>query len=111
MKKIIINAPILSRSGYGEMSRFALKCLRKHQDKFDIYVNVINWGATGYLFEDNEEFQWIKFLRMKTEQFVKQNGVFDISLQITIPSNFIIILKCCCQAMIKFTFPQWLTQL
>ena len=88
MKKIIVNAPILSRSGYGEMSRFALRCLKEHQDKFDIYVNVINWGATGYLFDDTEEYQWIKFLRMKSEQFIKQNGVFDISLQITIPNEW-----------------------
>lgn len=88
MKKIIVNAPILSRSGYGEMARFALRCLRKHQDKFDIYVNVINWGATGYLFRETEEFEWINFLRMKSEQFIKQGGQFDISLQITIPNEW-----------------------
>ena len=42
MKKILINAPVLSASGYGEMARFALRTLRQHQDKFDIYLNLLN---------------------------------------------------------------------
>ena len=41
MKKILINAPILSRSGYGEMARFALESLRQHEDVFDIYLNIL----------------------------------------------------------------------
>lgn len=88
MKKILVNAPVLSRSGYGEMARFALRSLRKHQDKYDIYVNVINWGATGFIHESNEEFEWIKSLRIKSEQYIKQGGTFDLSLQITIPNEW-----------------------
>ena len=91
MKKIIINAPLLSASGYGEMSRFALSVLREHEDKFDIYVNVLNWGQTGWLFEENEEYEFIKSLRVKTEQYTQANGgnsQFDMSLQITIPNEW-----------------------
>lgn len=88
MKKILVSGPILSRSGYGEMARFALRALRENQDKFDIYVNLINWGQTGFLFEQNEEYEWIKFLRMKSEQFFQQGGTVDISLQITIPNEW-----------------------
>lgn len=91
MKKILINSPILSRSGYGEMARFALQSLRQHEDKFDIYLNVINWGQTGFIFEETEEYQYITALRFKTEQYIKQtNGqpLFDISLQITIPNEW-----------------------
>ena len=51
MKKLIINAPILSRSGYGEMARFALNSLKQHEDKFDIYVNPLNWGQKRYFDE------------------------------------------------------------
>ena len=54
MKKIFINSPILSRSGYGEMARFALRVLKQHEDKFDTYLNVLNWGVTGFLFEEDE---------------------------------------------------------
>lgn len=91
MKKIFINAPILSRSGYGEMARFALRALRQHEDKFDIYLGVLTWGQTGFLFEENEEYEYITKLRIKTDQYVKQAGgnpQFDISLQITIPNEW-----------------------
>jgi glycosyltransferase involved in cell wall biosynthesis len=91
MKKILISSPILSASGYGEMARFALRALRQHEDKFDIYLNVLNWGVTGFLFEQNEEFEYIKSLRIKTDQYVQAAGgkpQFDVSLQITIPNEW-----------------------
>lgn len=91
MKKILINAPIMSSSGYGQMSRFALDVLKEHQDKFDIYVNVLNWGQTGWLFEENDEYKLIRDLRIKTEQYAQACGgkpQFDISLQITIPNEW-----------------------
>ena len=71
MKKILINAPLLSRSGYGEMSRFALEALRTKSDEYDLYVNVINWGQTGYIFEETEEFNFINYLRLKTENYLQ----------------------------------------
>jgi len=47
--KILTKAPALSQSrDYGTQSRFALKSLRKHQDKFDINLININWGRTGW---------------------------------------------------------------
>jgi len=91
MKKVIINAPLSSRSGYGEMSRFALDVLKQHKHEFDLYVNVINWGQTGYLFEEDENFKLIQELRIKTESYLRStngNPDFDISLQITIPNEW-----------------------
>ena len=82
---------MLSASGYGEMARFALRALRQHEDKFDIYLNLLNWGVTGFLFQEDEEFAYITSLRIKTEQYVQQSGgnpQFDISLQITIPNEW-----------------------
>ena len=47
-KKIIVRGPVLSRSGYGEQSRFALRSLRKNEHKFDIYLVNTNLGiVTG----------------------------------------------------------------
>jgi glycosyltransferase involved in cell wall biosynthesis len=91
MKKLIISAPMLSASGYGECSRFALRALCQHEDKFDIYVNILNWGATGFLFDENEEYEFIKSLRVKTDFYNQQTGgkpQYDISLQITIPNEW-----------------------
>lgn len=91
MKKLLINAPILSRSGYGEMARFALEALRQHEDKFDIHINVLNWGQTGFIFQEDELFNYITALRIKSEQYKQQSGgnpQYDISLQITIPNEW-----------------------
>ena len=41
-KKIIVKAPALSRSGYGEQTRFALRALRTVEDKLDIYLSLIH---------------------------------------------------------------------
>ena len=88
MKKIIVRGPALSRSGYGEQTRFALRALRAHQDKYDIYLVTIPWGATSWLTEDNEERQWFDSLLHKTIAYTQQNGTFDASLQITIPGEW-----------------------
>ena len=87
-KKILIRGPILSRSGYGEQARFALRSLRKHEDRFDIYIQNTNWGATGWTAQDNEERQYIDYLVQKSFHFVSNNGSFDLSLQVTIPNEW-----------------------
>ena len=46
--KILVRAPVLSRSGYGEQSRFALRSLRSREDRFDIYLLNVSWGQTGW---------------------------------------------------------------
>tara|TARA_B100000029_G_scaffold79311_1_gene70771 strand:+ start:25 stop:2016 length:1992 start_codon:yes stop_codon:yes gene_type:complete len=88
-KKIIVKGPALSRSGYGEQTRFALRSLREYQDQFDISLLNLNWGQTGWIWEDNEERGWIDSLIQKTvrEQQAKTTE-YDMSLQVTIPNEF-----------------------
>jgi glycosyltransferase involved in cell wall biosynthesis len=87
-KKIIVRGPVLSRSGYGEQARFALRSLRKHEDRFDIYLINTNWGSTGWTSQDNEERQYVDFLLQKTNHYVQNKGQFDMSLQVTIPNEW-----------------------
>ena len=90
-KKIIVRGPALSASGYGEQTRFALRSLRKHQQKFDIFLINLNWGRTGHILDDGEERNWIEQLIGKTQNFLNENGPnsrFDVSLQVTIPNEF-----------------------
>ena len=54
-KNILIKAPLLSRSGYGEQSRFALRSIRSREDLFNIYIINIPWGRTGHTAETKEE--------------------------------------------------------
>lgn len=88
MKKVLVRGPALSQSGYGEHTRFVLRSLRSKPELFDIYLLTTNWGQTGWLWEDNEERQWIDHLLQKTIQHGQAGGQFDLSLQVTIPNEW-----------------------
>ena len=112
-KKIYVKAPILSQSGYGEQSRFALRALKSREDLFDIYIQPITWGKTGWIWKDNEFRQWIDSKIKKTQELLSQKALTpDISLQITIPNEF----EKLCPVNIGYTAgieatrcsPQWL---
>jgi len=112
-KKIYVRGPVLSQSGYGEQARFALRALRSREDLFDIYVQPINWGKTGWIWEQSEFREWLDE-RITETQVQLQQGLLqpDISLQVTIPNEFEKI----CPVNIGYTAgiettkcsPQWL---
>ncbi len=88
-KKIFVRGPVLSQSGYGEQARFALRCLRSKPELFDIYISPISWGQTGWIWEDNEERQWMdERITLTSELIQSQQFQPDMSLQITIPNEF-----------------------
>lgn len=87
MKKILFKAPVLTRSGYGEQSRFALRALRTRKD-LDIYIQPLQWGKTGWLNDESEERVWIDQTIEKTIHYIQQGGQFDVSLQVTIPNEW-----------------------
>jgi len=88
-KKVIVRAPVLTRSGYGEHGRFVLRALREREDLFDVYIVPISWGQTGWLAEDTEERRWIDQKIKETAIYANQGGQFDVSLQVTIPNEWI----------------------
>jgi len=87
-QKILVRGPILTQSGYGEQSRFALRALRSREDLFEIFIMPVNWGQTGWISLDNEERAWIDSRIAQTHIHAQQGGTFDISLQITIPNEW-----------------------
>ena len=89
-KNIFVKGPFLSQSGYGEQSRFALRALRSREDEFNIFLHPINWGQTGWVWEDTEFRRWIDERILQT-QIAAQNGTFrpDMTIQITIPNEFV----------------------
>ena len=88
-KKIFVRGPVLSQSGYGEQSRFALRALKSREDLFDIYVQPIPWGQTGWIWEESEFREWLDSKITVTQILMQQKQLQpDISLQITIPNEF-----------------------
>jgi len=88
-KKIFVRGPVLSQSGYGEQARFALRALKTKEDIFDIYVQPIPWGQTGWVWEETEFRTWLDLKIAETQALLQQKQLNpDISLQITIPNEF-----------------------
>jgi glycosyltransferase involved in cell wall biosynthesis len=87
-KKILLKGPLLTRSGYGEQARFALRSLLSREDLFDIYIQPLRWGNTSWLNEDNDQRRWVDQTIEKTIGYIQQGGSFDVSLQVTIPNEF-----------------------
>ena len=88
-KRILVRGPALSRSGYGEQTRYALRSLREYEERFDIYFINTGWGQTSWISEDNEERRWFDFLIQKTAIANQQpNTSYDISIQVTIPNEW-----------------------
>ena len=87
-KKILLRGPVMSRSGYGEQARFALRSLRSRADIFDIYIQNMGWGATGQTITSTEEDEFVKNTLLKTTMYGQQGGRFDVSLQVTVPNEF-----------------------
>jgi len=88
-KKIFVRAPVLSATGYGEQSRFALRALRSREDLFDVYIQPIPWGKSGWVWQDNELRQWMDKRIEETQTLLTNKQLApDISLQITIPNEF-----------------------
>jgi len=87
-KSVLLRGPLLTRSGYGEQARFALRSLRSREDLFDIYIHPLEWGQTSWLNEETEERSWIDERVEETIVKIQNGETFDYSLQVTIPNEW-----------------------
>tara|TARA_B100000700_G_scaffold328641_1_gene447160 strand:+ start:294 stop:1553 length:1260 start_codon:yes stop_codon:yes gene_type:complete len=86
--KILLRGPVLTRSGYGEQCRFALRSLRSRSDLFEIFVHPLQWGATSWTNERDAERTWIDSAIEKTLAYMQGGGTFDMTVQVTIPNEW-----------------------
>jgi len=86
--KLFFKGPLLTRSGYGEQARFAMRALKSRPDLFDIYIQPLQWGKTSWVTEEDDERIWIDSVIEKTIGFTQQGGTFDASFQVTIPNEW-----------------------
>lgn len=92
--KILLEAPILTQSGYGEHARLVFKSLLL-QDGVEIYTNPLNWGNTSWASSLDLDLQ--NKIQDSIDEFVKyvqsckqmgQNTSFDTQIHVGIPSEF-----------------------
>ena len=86
MKTVLLKAPILSKSGYGEHARFVYRALKARPDYYDVHVMPITWGKSGWLLDSTEETLSI----MEDVEKINRNPqqVYDLSVQVTIPNEW-----------------------
>ena len=87
MKKVLLIAPVLSRAGYGEMGRFAMRSMLSNPD-IDLYIHNTPWGKSGWLWKDDEERKMIDSILQKSYLYRQNGGTFDASVQCTIPNEW-----------------------
>ena len=91
VKKVLIEGPLLTQSGYGEHSRFVLRALQRRSD-VDVYIQPLAWGTTSWLSEDTAERRNMDALVQKTTNYTMQNGNnphYDVHIHVGIPSEFV----------------------
>lgn len=83
-KKVLLRAPVLSKSGYGEHSRQVLRYLLEKD--IDLKVSILPWGITPWYLDHNECNGLIgKAMSISNS---KEGEEFDISIQVQLPSEW-----------------------
>jgi len=85
MKNVLLVAPILSRSGYGEHARLVYKALKK-LDSVTVYVAAIEWGKSSWILEPEKEVG--PHIMDDINRMSSPPPQFDLSIQVTIPNEW-----------------------
>lgn len=91
--KVLLEAPILTQSGYGEHSRLVYRALQKAED-VELYINPLNWGTTGWISEDSEERKNIDLSIKKMADITRESKDnnkqpnFDLQIHVGIVNEF-----------------------
>lgn len=83
--KAIIRAPLLSVSGYGVHSRQIFSYLEKSPINFEIEAQVVNWGNTPWMIDQDLEGGMIGRIMSNAR---KLDGIADISFQVQLPDEW-----------------------
>lgn len=92
--KVLLEAPILTQSGYGEHSRLVYEALRSIKGA-EIYINPLNWGSTSWASSVSDKM--LEEIQFRIKELAKiigqsksagQNPSFDVQVHVGIPSEF-----------------------
>ena len=86
--RVLVEGPALTRSGYGTHARLVLESLKQRDELFDIFVNPLRWGATGWLLDSDPLLSWIHGKVNNFQNLPEDNQNFDIHIHVGIPNEF-----------------------
>lgn len=84
-KKVILTAPVLSRSGYGEHSRQVFDYLIS-KPNLDVYVNIVPWGITPWYLNHDDCNGLIGKALSRSDVSVPRK--YDVSVQVQLPDEW-----------------------
>jgi len=88
--RVLLEAPILTRSGYGEHSRLVYKVL-KDIEGLDIFVNPLNWGNTSWILDAEENIIQDITKYQSYAEISKSNNTnqeYNYQIHVGIPNEF-----------------------
>ncbi len=93
MIKVLLEAPLLTRSGYGEHSRLVFRSLITNKN-LKIFIDPLNWGSTSWISDFSEERQQIEQCISNQAEVIRQAQEtgqqisYDIQIRVGIPNEF-----------------------
>jgi glycosyltransferase involved in cell wall biosynthesis len=84
MKSVVIRAPLLSVSGYGEHSRQVYKFLLS-KSGIDVKTQIVQWGNTAWCIDENG---FDGLVSKIMSQSTNQQTDFDVSFQVQLPDEW-----------------------
>ena len=89
MTKVLLEAPILTKSGYGEHSRLVFDALRKNKN-LEIMINPLRWGSTTFSLPSGAVLDSIQAFGSYVQNCKNsnKNAEFDIQIHVGIPNEF-----------------------
>ncbi len=84
MKSVVVRAPLLSISGYGEHARQIFQWA-KSIDSWSVQTQVLNWGNTSWHINPKDENGLIEQIMKSSSN--QPNG-YDISIQVQLPNEW-----------------------
>lgn len=82
--KVVIRAPLLSISGYGQHSRQVFEALRSNPD-FEISTQIVQWGNTSWFLNPEFENGIVGDIMKRSSD---AQGGFDVSFQVQLPDEW-----------------------
>ena len=88
--KVLLEAPILTKSGYGEHARLVYRAL-KENPQADIYIRCLGWGRTAWMSEYEDEMHECILKEVQyseSNKREKKNPTYDVQVFVGILNEF-----------------------